>query len=43
MGHLRGCSVEIDSGPVRRTSANGPIESIYIRDPDGNPIELSRY
>lgn len=28
-------------GPVRRTGANGPIDSIYLRDPDGNLIELS--
>ncbi len=41
--HLRDCDIEIESGPVRRTGANGPMESIYIRDPDGNPIELSRY
>lgn len=28
-------------GPVRRTGARGPIDSIYLRDPDGNLIELS--
>lgn len=28
-------------GPVRRTGATGPLSSIYIRDPDGNLIELS--
>ena len=26
-----------------RTGALGPIESVYVRDPDGNLIELSRY
>jgi len=33
------CSVEL--GPVARTGANGPIRSIYVRDPDQNLIELS--
>jgi len=33
--------VEIIEGPVVRTGATGPLRSIYIRDPDGNLIELS--
>ena len=33
--------VEIIEGPVGRTGATGPLRSIYIRDPDGNLIELS--
>ena len=33
--------VEIIEGPVARTGATGPLRSIYIRDPDGNLIELS--
>jgi catechol 2,3-dioxygenase-like lactoylglutathione lyase family enzyme len=41
--HLRACGVEILEGPVPRTGAIGPIESIYIRDPDGNLIEISTY
>ena len=36
---LRG--VEIIEGPVERTGATGRLRSIYIRDPDGNLIELS--
>jgi catechol 2,3-dioxygenase-like lactoylglutathione lyase family enzyme len=34
-------NVPILEGPVRRTGARGPIQSIYLRDPDGNLIELS--
>jgi catechol 2,3-dioxygenase-like lactoylglutathione lyase family enzyme len=41
--HIRSCGVEILEGPVRRTGAVGPIESIYLRDPDGNLIEVSNY
>ena len=33
--------VEIIEGPVVRTGATGLLCSIYIRDPDGNLIELS--
>jgi len=39
--HIRSCGVEIIEGPVGRTGAVGPIESIYLRDPDGNLIEIS--
>lgn len=33
--------LEVEEGPVRRTGAMGPITSIYLRDPDGNLIEIS--
>lgn len=36
-------NIAIEEGPVSRTGANGPITSIYIRDPDFNLIELSVY
>jgi len=39
--HIRSCGVQIIEGPVRRTGAIGPIESIYLRDPDGNLLEIS--
>lgn len=35
--------VPIEEGPVRRTGALGPIDSVYLRDPDGNLIEISVY
>lgn len=39
--HVRACGVVIEEGPVRRTGAQGPIVSIYFRDPDGNLVEVS--
>ncbi|XP_076115380.1 glyoxalase domain-containing protein 5-like [Mytilus galloprovincialis] len=41
--HLKSCNVDIVEGPVERTGAQGPIKSVYIRDPDNNLIELSNY
>lgn len=41
--HLRACGVKIIEGPVIKTGAVGPIESVYIRDPDLNLIEISNY
>lgn len=43
LAHLAACGVPVEEGPVMRTGALGPIESVYIRDPDGNLIELARY
>ena len=33
--------VEIELGPVTRTGAMSDITSLYVRDPDGNLVELS--
>ncbi|MGF1447309.1 MAG: VOC family protein [Pikeienuella sp.] len=33
--------VEVIEGPVAKTGATGPLLSIYVRDPDGNLVELS--
>jgi catechol 2,3-dioxygenase-like lactoylglutathione lyase family enzyme len=35
--------VAVEEGPVARTGATGEISSVYIRDPDGNLIEISNY
>jgi len=43
VAHLAACGVPIEEGPCTRTGALGPIESVYVRDPDGNLIELARY
>ena len=39
--HLADHGVKVIEGPVKRTGAQGPIISIYMRDPDGNLIEVS--
>jgi catechol 2,3-dioxygenase-like lactoylglutathione lyase family enzyme len=42
--HLRACGVALEfGGRVRRSGAEGPIESLYFRDPDGHSIEVSAY
>jgi catechol 2,3-dioxygenase-like lactoylglutathione lyase family enzyme len=33
--------LELVEGPVERSGATGQLRSIYIRDPDGNLVELS--
>lgn len=39
--HLAALGVEVIEGPVTRTGATAPILSIYLRDPDGNLLEIS--
>jgi catechol 2,3-dioxygenase-like lactoylglutathione lyase family enzyme len=39
--HLQQLDVPIEEGPVERTGSAGPILSVYIRDPDGNLVEIS--
>jgi len=41
--HLALCGVEVIEGPVERTGAMGPMESVYFRDPDGNLVEIAIY
>jgi catechol 2,3-dioxygenase-like lactoylglutathione lyase family enzyme len=41
--HLQACGVPIEEGPVARTGAIGAITSVYIRDPDGNLVEIANY
>ncbi|VAW64782.1 biphenyl-2,3-diol 1,2-dioxygenase III-related protein [hydrothermal vent metagenome] len=41
LAELQQKNIPIETGPVKRSGATGPILSIYIRDPDNNLIELS--
>jgi catechol 2,3-dioxygenase-like lactoylglutathione lyase family enzyme len=40
---LRGCGVDVYTGPARRWGAHGNGVSIYFRDPDENEIEVRTY
>lgn len=41
--HLQQCGIPIVAGPGPRAGAIGTINSVYIRDPDRNLIEISNY
>src|SRR2546430_15532214 len=43
IAHLGRCGVPIIAGPGPRAAAVGTIQSVYIRDPDQNLIEISNY
>ncbi|MCL4167139.1 UNVERIFIED_CONTAM: hypothetical protein GTU68_030253 [Idotea baltica] len=43
IARLEAANIEIITGPVARTGANGPIRSVYCYDPDGNLVEISAY
>ncbi|WP_435062494.1 VOC family protein [Halobaculum sp. EA56] len=33
--------VDVILGPIARTGTTGPITSVYVRDPDGNLVEIA--
>ncbi|MEJ2393380.1 MAG: VOC family protein [Candidatus Thiodiazotropha sp.] len=41
IAHLQAQHIEIEQGPIQRTGATGPILSVYLRDPDGNLLEIA--
>ncbi|MFV4767954.1 MULTISPECIES: VOC family protein [Citrobacter freundii complex] len=43
LAHLNTHGIAVEEGPVKRTGACGEIESVYLRAPDLNVIELSAY
>lgn len=38
---LERLGVSVEEGPVARTGARHPLVSIYVRDPDGNLVEIA--
>jgi catechol 2,3-dioxygenase-like lactoylglutathione lyase family enzyme len=40
---LEAAEVDVIEGPIERAGARGPIRSVYVRDPDGNLVELANY
>jgi catechol 2,3-dioxygenase-like lactoylglutathione lyase family enzyme len=43
LGHLERCGVAVEVGPVLRHGALGAMTSVYVRDPDGNLVEVAKY
>jgi len=41
IAHFRTLNVPIVEGPVAKTGATGPLRSVYVRDPDGNLVEIA--
>ena len=41
LAHLTAIGVPIELGPVAKVGARASLRSIYLRDPDGNLIEIS--
>jgi catechol 2,3-dioxygenase-like lactoylglutathione lyase family enzyme len=43
VSNLQDRGVSVVEGPVSRTGAVGTIESVYVRDPDDNLLEIAVY
>lgn len=43
LGRLSAGGVEIEVGPMTLSGARGDGTSVYVRDPDGNRVELRHY
>ena len=41
IAHLRTVGVAVEQGPVAKIGARAALRSIYLRDPDGNLIEIA--
>lgn len=41
--YLKALRVHIELGPMERNGAMGKMQSVYIRDPDRNLVEISNY
>lgn len=40
---LKANEVAVEEGPVARTGAVAPMNSLYVRDPDNNLVEIAYY
>ncbi len=40
---LAAAGVEVEVGPVPKVGALGPMQSVYVRDPDANLVEIAVY
>lgn len=43
LSELQAKGAPVITGIVDRHGARGPMKSLYLRDPDGNLIEIARY
>ena len=43
IAYLDDHGIEIVHGPVEKHGAHGSMQSVYVRDPDGNLVELASY
>jgi len=43
IAYLKGREVNLLEGPVAKSGAQGPMQSVYFNDPDNNLIEVSVY
>jgi catechol 2,3-dioxygenase-like lactoylglutathione lyase family enzyme len=41
--HLDAHGIDVVTGPVERAGAVGTLTSVYVRDPDGNLVEVGTY
>ncbi|MGE5595067.1 MAG: VOC family protein [Hyphomicrobiales bacterium] len=41
IAHLGRLGLSVERGPVERTGALHPVRSVYLRDPDGNLVEIA--
>ncbi len=41
IAHLKACQVTLIAGPDKRQGARFALRSVYMRDPDGNLVEIS--
>jgi catechol 2,3-dioxygenase-like lactoylglutathione lyase family enzyme len=39
--HFKAQRVPVEKGPIKRNGATGLLTSVYVRDPDGNLLEIS--